>query len=467
LSGYYVGVNITAENSSLSGGYVGYFTFAYSTGNAQLIHYSFIRDYPPNGVMPKAIFNSTQPTANQRINSFTANNRIYGNPEDFNFVFESVPNSLPWKILLKTQTLLNGTTSSINNSETYNTYLPAGTYNVELDVNNGEYKANTTFTISKAIPSLLLSVPSNFTYNGTAGKVSFTGSTYNSQLPFNIYKNGILINTTNGVFSSSFASAGLYNITANTLGNNNYTSASISKLFRINNGAPVFFEKFATPSGTIVEKLTESNQTVNITAPSPFYISTQVNTYDEQLSTSLYLYRIINGKRAFVNGTLINSSNIKLLTPNYTTTYYNEEEYSLNPGTYAFVYNSTGNNNYTGFDPTIYVNVTSGSTSSGGGGGGGSGGSSVLTGIVQTINKTASSVATALNVPAAPANNQFKELVLLFFAFSFNSIPIWIILAIISALISFWLWYKNNKYYAVFAFIFAVIVVLWLTLPAL
>ena len=252
----------------------------------------------------------------------------------------------------------------------------AGTYTVSNTAGNSNY-TSTTFSINaiinKASPLLSLNLPANFTYNGTAVSIPFSINTINNQVIANVLLNGALVKSTSTSNSISLASAGVYNITFTTAGNANYTTNSITKFFKINK---------ATVNNQFIEASLQNGQLyqingtglMNITSTGSITISVQLKTINSQLPASLYLVKLINGKKAFLNGTLINASNEALLKPNITTKYFAQETFYLPKGIYEFEFNSTGNQNYTGFDPAFIVNQTENSqapSSTGGGGGGG------------------------------------------------------------------------------------------------
>jgi len=252
----------------------------------------------------------------------------------------------------------------------------AGVYTLSHTFGNGNY-LNTTFSINvvinKATPLLSLNLPANFTYNGTAVSIPFSINTFNNQVIANVLLNGALVKSTSTSNSINLASAGVYNITFTTRGNANYTANSITRFFKINK---------ATVKNPFIEASLQNGQlyqingtgSMNITSTGSITISVQLKTINSQLPASLYLMKLINGKKAFLNGTLINASNEALLKPNITTKYFAQETFYLQKGIYEFEFNSTGNQNYTGFDPAFIVNQTENSqapSSTGGGGGGG------------------------------------------------------------------------------------------------
>ena len=251
-----------------------------------------------------------------------------------------------------------------------------GTYTLSHTFGNGNY-LNTTFSINavinKASPLLSLNLPANFTYNGTAVSIPFSINTFNNQVIANVLINGALVKSTSTSNSISLVSAGIYNITFTTAGNANYTANSITKFFKINKASVKNpFIEASLQNGQLYQ--INGTGLMNITSTGSITISVQLKTINSQLPASLYLVKLINGKKAFLNGTLINASNVALLKPNLTTKYFAQQTFYLPKGIYEFEFNSTGNQNYTGFDPAFIVNQTENSqapSSTGGGGGGG------------------------------------------------------------------------------------------------
>ena len=121
-----------------------------------------------------------------------------------------------------------------------NVPLPAGTYNLTgYDLTANTYTNSIAVTISKASPTLSLVVPSSFVYTGGGGSVTYSISTYNSQLSASLYVNNALAATTSSPTTQTYTTnsyPGTYSETFNTPGNANYTSASMSNSFTIYTG---------------------------------------------------------------------------------------------------------------------------------------------------------------------------------------------------------------------------------------
>ncbi len=114
-------------------------------------------------------------------------------------------------------------------------YAAAGSYSfTSTSGGNSNYTVTTSptlsVTIDKATPTLTLAASlANFTYNGTAEKLTGSITTVNNQLTAELYINGISVSN-----PYSNASAGNYVAVYNTSGNQNYTSYSTTRSRRIN-----------------------------------------------------------------------------------------------------------------------------------------------------------------------------------------------------------------------------------------
>jgi hypothetical protein len=152
---------------------------------------------------------------------------------------------------------LNGTqvdTLSQSSDSSSLTYIQTGT---NLAVNTYTYVWNTTgnqnytsasatgtFSITKASPILLLTVPANFTYNGTNGVINFGVNDINQQVLANLelnysaytlpafdYDNVVANTTTNSTYG--IPNAGIYNTTLYSQATQNYTANSTNVFWNI------------------------------------------------------------------------------------------------------------------------------------------------------------------------------------------------------------------------------------------
>ncbi|MCL4371846.1 YncE family protein [Candidatus Marsarchaeota archaeon] len=149
----------------------------------------------------------------------------------------SFGNQLKGYLYINGNVVANSTSTS--NTITFTAHEGAGNYSVVFNTTgNRNYTSNSIkkdFTIAKASPSITFPVfPQNFVYNGSTATVEAEISTYNNQLQANAFVNNALVSSFYS--SNDFAvgpAAGNYTITANTLGNGNYTPISVSRIFTI------------------------------------------------------------------------------------------------------------------------------------------------------------------------------------------------------------------------------------------
>ena len=469
----YVSVASASTTDLSSASYV--FASVY-TGATQEIQWMRTRAYPPNGVMPSVSFGAVQSAFSASIKQQSPQTQTYNGTNKPTINFTVTTGSAPFSFnvsLFKTSSLVfNSLFSSSNTTEIYPVpkYFGAGNYTINASVSSGSsvQKSSFDFNVIKANPALSLSdIPSNYTYNGTGFSFKYLISSFNNQLTGNL----IISNTTEGTGLRSgnyigVGTAGVYNITLLTNGNGNYTSNTIKASFTILKAAPAISMQLTNPAGTLTETLTKSGQNASTSIVSPITISEESKTLNSQVNTSLYIFKLINGKKAFTNGTIINSTNQKLVKPNASFTYYHSEEYTLSQGTYEFLWNSTGNQNYTGFDPDFIVNITGEEAlSTGGASGGSSTPTSVVSVVTTAVNKTSQAVSTALNIPVVPGNLAFIVSVSDFYNYETDGLPIWAILAAGIGLGAGYGWYKNKKWWYWLAFADLFIIIVFFTLP--
>ncbi len=115
-----------------------------------------------------------------------------------------------------------------------NVPLAAGLYNVSAYLPSTGNVISEEVNITKASPSLTLSVPNSYVYDGSGGTIDFGISSYNNQLQGTLYVNNASVASTfsSNTYTTS-ASVGNYSIAFKTSGNVNYTSASKTGNFSI------------------------------------------------------------------------------------------------------------------------------------------------------------------------------------------------------------------------------------------
>jgi hypothetical protein len=198
---------------------------------------------------------------------------------------------------------------------TYNVFsLAAGTYSsfYANDITTAVNSIGQSLTVNKATPTLSLpNFPTNYTYNGNPATITANIITHNNQLTGNLYLSSTLVASTNTQTTyTTAATAGTYTFTFNTLGNTNYTAASVSNTLKITQNST--YTLAWLKKGT---NQTWSNVPINTTA--------QIITHNNQLTASLYL------NNGFITTTTTKTTQLNKI------------------GFYHYVFNDTGNTNYT------------------------------------------------------------------------------------------------------------------------
>ena len=300
------------------------------------IDYIRTRAYPSSGVMPSVSFGAVQTVVPTLI--ITHNPATYGSS------------------ITITATCLGGGTCAIDYPSlgtaivtgtgsatyTYNAFaLGVGTYSsfYANDITAGTNSTGQTLTISKATPVITLpNFPANYVYNGINATATANIISYNNQLSANAFVNNVLItsfDTANTVTLG--ASAGNYIFTANTLGNGNYTSASVTNTLTISKAAPAILLLFKNYTSSVSLDATGAEKTINSTLP--FNITASLDTVNNQLNAGIYVNASLN---ATTNSLKIISFSVG----------------SLSVGKHVITFNSLGNNNYTSFDSAFIINAS-------------------------------------------------------------------------------------------------------------
>ena len=277
---------------SLNGNYLG--LVGDGLGSTYLTYWNgmVIRSYPPNDVMPTTTFSAPIATTSPVILSIGNNPISYGTQTAIGA--SCYPNTSTCEILVNSVLEASGTGSA---SYTFPTSA-VGAYTVNgFNANTGTSSIS-ILTVTKTTPSITLpSFPSNLTY-GLVGSVTANIVTVNNQLSANDYVNGVLHSSFNIQDQFSESAVGNYTITANTIGNANYTAASITKTFYI---CPA---PSSSPSGIVYFACVYIINRQSSATPSGFQQSMEIN------ESSLAGYLSYNGNAAnfeyfYPNGTLI------------------------------------------------------------------------------------------------------------------------------------------------------------------
>ena len=298
---------------------------------------------------PSATFSVINTTSNNAIttaadgisNQFTysLNGGVVVNP-DYSYNGTTPSNVVISMFSIKNQLLGTGTfgvsvnggavtTTSFNTIYNYSitSPLPANYVFTENIPANPNYTAANTvlyFSVVRGFPNMNLpNFPTNFTYNGSVATVNSEISTFDNQLPANVFLNGNLI--ASFVSSNSFTvgpGAGTYAVVANTVGNGNYLPASTSNLLVIGKATP-----------TITLPNFPSNFVYNGAAVT---VNSEISTLNNQLTANVFL-----------NSNLI-------------TSFTSSNTFNAGPaaGTYNVVANTLGNGNYLAVSISNTITIT-------------------------------------------------------------------------------------------------------------
>ncbi len=196
----------------------------------------------------------------------------------------------------------------------FSSRLGVGEYKI-VTFSNSSGVSNVTYwlTITKALPNIEINaIDNNFTYNGTVENISGSIQSINNQLSAKFSINSNAVGNTTSHISYSNAAANTYIATISTLGNENYTNATLTKVFKISK---------AIPRITLVSN--------------PAFNFTQNGTYLEFEFSLSSVYNQLNGNF------YLNNSLKSHLVVNST---YNV---SSLPSIFIGIFNTSGNQNYT------------------------------------------------------------------------------------------------------------------------
>jgi len=239
-----------------------------------------------------------------------------------------------------TKETFTGSVSSLNNQVSGTLYInsvsksspygnaTAGTwsgwYNTTVNQNYSAAQSHLARTVSKATLNLGLSATlSNYTYNGTTVNFTTTAfSTVNNQITATLYRGAISKGTTTGTsISYKNATVGTFIMFLNGTGNINYSITN----------------------ARIARQITQASPTVTLSA-SPSSNYNYNNTGITFTGSVKSVFSQLTNGELYVAGT-----STTVLNP-YTT--------KASAGTYSYIYNTTGNINYTsGQSPTVSISI--------------------------------------------------------------------------------------------------------------
>ena len=429
----------------------------------------------------KALWTVSSSTINEgATQTLTANTASTGtSPYTYHMLVYNASGSIVYNALYT-----NDSSTQQANSFTQKSAWGYGTFTANVAITDNAFTPSTatnslTYTVNTPLSASVSLINPTQTYNGTnyAG-INAIITEGSAPFTFNIivYNGGS--ETENALFTTSNTDE-VYTL-ANALGADTYTVNTIistdsgeketfSNTLTIGKVAPSFFMKFNNPSGTVIVTLNKTGEQATAESDGEFTVQTQINTYGQQLPANVFIYKLVGGVPYFTNGTIIGTNTIPA---NYTTTYYKSVNYALNISNYVFVFNSTGNNNYSSFTSKLIVNQTTnqqGSSqhpSSGGGGGttlscnfpnvynasAGTCTSPIQKFVNSTANTTVSIAAFSSTVPGTTAVEQF---LIMAFSASFSiqnglgvlAIPIWIMIIALLLIITVIAYRKRERYY--------------------
>lgn len=320
-----------------------YILFYQTSANTQHTYWLGIRPAPPNGVMPTATAGplTKVPTLTLSIQNI---NPQYGQSDT---ITVTAPESNQTVALVIAGATVATGTGSLNynllNTATSKYAYAVGTYQAQgQDTSSSTVTANQTITIAQAKPVLAFTTTcTNTTYSGssctTTGKAYVNVTGFGAAIPINLYVNTgsvastTLTNTTAKTLSTSLAAAGTYTITLNNTATQNYTTNKVSYVYKIAQAAP-------TLSLSISPTANFTYNGTNIAA------SYSISSYNNQLTGTLYINKVSTA----------------------TTTTSGTYTQLGAANTYTFIFNTTGNTNYTAATTASHViKISQASTSAG------------------------------------------------------------------------------------------------------
>ncbi|MHB1764765.1 MAG: PKD domain-containing protein [Gammaproteobacteria bacterium] len=341
-----VNTTINASNSTLTVG-----SLAAGTYNI----YFVANDTAGNSISNSTTFTITKGSPNLTfVNSsgqipinYTYNNvpqAYYANNTAYETTINS-PNNLTVNLYLNNILIGNPVANSSFNYLQNGANLSSGEYSYIMNTSGNEnytsQSINETFNITKAIPTLSLNLPSNFTYNGIGGLLNYSINTINNQsivyLSYNLTDNYNHIfnfvnvsqtdNSTNYNYTTDSRS-GVFDISLFAPATQNYTSASLGNNFSISQA-----------QGNVSLSLNGIFDNTSIFQHTTIPINMS-STESNMSNPNMTLY---------LNGTIINTSLV-----NFSST----DETPANPATQNYTAMVTSNN-FTNASQTWFLTVNS------------------------------------------------------------------------------------------------------------
>jgi len=187
-----------------------------------------VRAYPPNGVMPSISFGTPESITGIPNLAITPNPITYGGTSTI--TASGNPNTDTIELFMNGNLIGGPATGNI--IYTFNSlkvgYGP-GSYTFNAYDENSLKSNIGTLTVNKATPIISLpNFPQPFIYNGSSATITASLSSINNQLTGNIYINNTFLTSFTTSTSFTETNPNNYTVVANTIGNANYTAASVS-----------------------------------------------------------------------------------------------------------------------------------------------------------------------------------------------------------------------------------------------
>jgi len=296
-SGGYSGTvsnNPLSSSSTLYLGLIGSVDSSYSWQT--YINWMRARAYPPNGVMPSVSFTSVQTAPGYPLLTITSNSITYGGTSTI--TASGNPNTDTIELFMNGNLIggpSTGTITYVFNSLQYG----AGSYTFNAFDENSLKSNIGTLIVNKATPIISLPhFPQPFIYNGSSATITASLSSYNNQLAGNIYINNTFLKSFTTSTSFTETNPNNYTVVANTIGNANYTAASVSNTLII---CP---QVSPLPSNIVAYSCIILNNNQKTATPNPF--QQIVNVSEANFSNYIaYNNNFANFEFFYQNGTII------------------------------------------------------------------------------------------------------------------------------------------------------------------
>ncbi len=202
-----------------------------------------IRKYPPNGVMPTALFGAIE-SSNSPILLINKNPLTYGTNDIINATGSNSGDSIE---LFRNITLIAGPSSNpivynVCGSAPYiNSCFPVGKYKMSVNDITSNLNASELLSVVKATPYLSIQTQNVIIYNGSYIPIKYSSLTIGNQLQSMFSVNGAVVSNTysNNTYDFYPNGTGIYNLSIYTSGNGNYLSNRVTRNVCVTTGPSV------------------------------------------------------------------------------------------------------------------------------------------------------------------------------------------------------------------------------------